>query len=502
MTDCHDQNGLDRRSVLKTIGTGSLAMVGTIGTSGVTAADESSSHYHNPVGPIGFGDVTVIQADDGTYYSYGTETPLDIIPIASSDDLANWGYIGPALESHPDWRNDDAGVWAPDINRYNGQYYLYYSYSTFGSNDNPGIGLATSDTPDGPFTDQGPVFRENDLGMTNCIDPDLNVVNGTPYMVWGSWYGIHGVELTQDGRDYVSGTTFHLAGDRREGGMVIRENGYYHLFYSTGLCCRGYDSTYEVEVGRSDSFFGPYYNQNGTDLRDLNEHHSGVSVLNGTDYFTGPGHNTAIQDEKGDWWMLYHIEATTDQEVRQMMIDRIQWENGWPVVACDGTPSTESPMPNSGTYDCANVSSSIGIGEGTYRITNVNSGELMEVAFAGTSNGDNVRQYSYTGHPCQQWEVTENNDGTFHFTNVNSGKLMEVTFAGTSNGDNVRQYADTGHSCQDWNVIDNGDGTYRIENANSGKVADVYGASTSDGANIIQWSWNGGANQRWTFDRI
>ncbi|AHG01587.1 glycoside hydrolase family 43 (plasmid) [Halostagnicola larsenii XH-48] len=355
---------MERRSVLKTIGASALGTAGAVATSGSAVADDSSTHYHNPVGPIGFGDVTVIQAGDGTYYAYGTETPEDIVPIATSDDLANWTYIDSAFDSYPDWRDDpDAGVWAPDINYYNGQYYLYYSYSTWGSQDNPGIGVAIADSPAGPFEDQGPVFRAEDLGMTNCIDSEFRVVDGTPYMVWGSFYGFYGVELTGDGMDYVPDTTFHLAGDNREGGMIIQENGYYYLFYSTGHCCEGYDSTYEVEVGRSESFFGPYYNQNGTDLRDLNEHHSGVAVLSGTEEFTGPGHNTAIQDANGDWWMLYHVEATENREDRTMMIDRIQWENDWPVVACDGTPSTQSPMPGTGSYDCSDVTSGIGISE-------------------------------------------------------------------------------------------------------------------------------------------
>ncbi|WP_408957115.1 family 43 glycosylhydrolase [Natrinema sp. 74] len=495
---------VERRSVLKAIGAGTLATAGAVATSGSAAADASSTHYHNPVGPIGFGDVSAIQADDGTYYAYGTETPNDIVPIATSDDLVNWTYIGSALDSYPDWRdNADAGVWAPDINYYNGQYYLYYSYSTWGSSNNPGIGVATADSPDGPFEDQGPVFRAADLGMTNCIDSEFRVVDGTPYLVWGSWYGIYGVELTSDGMEYVPGTTFHLAGDSREGGMIVRENGYYYLFYSTGHCCEGYDSTYEVEVGRSESFVGPYYNQNGTDLRDLNEHRSGVSVLHGTDEFTGPGHNTAIRDDAGDWWMLYHVEATTDQETRTMMIDRIQWENDWPVVACDGTPSTQSPMPGTGSYDCGNSTNTTGITEGTYTITNVNSGMLLEVATAGTSDGDTVRQYSDTGHPCQQWDVIETNGGgTVHLRNVHSGKLMEVAGGDTSGGASVQQYADTGHATQDWRIVDNGNGTYRIENANSGKVAEVSDASTAAGADVVQWAWHGGSNQRWLFDPV
>ncbi len=343
--------------MLKTIGSGAVAATGTVATSGAAAADESDEHYHNPVGPIGFGDVTVIQdqrEDSDTYYAYGTETPKDIVPIAQSEDLANWEYIAPALEEYPDWRDeDDAGVWAPDINYYDGKYHLYYSYSTWGSQNNPGIGLATADSPDGPFEDQGPVFRNEDLGMTNCIDGEFRVVDGTPYMVWGSWFGIHGVELTESADDYVEGTDFHLAGDKREGGMIVEENGYYYLFYSTGHCCDGYDSTYEVEVGRAEEFTGPYYNQDGTDLRDLNEHNSGVAVLSATDRFTGPGHNTAYRDENGDWWLFYHVEATAQREVRTMMVDRVQWDDDdWPVVACNGHPSAKSPMPGSGEFDC------------------------------------------------------------------------------------------------------------------------------------------------------
>ncbi|MCU4802702.1 family 43 glycosylhydrolase [Halobacteria archaeon HArc-gm2] len=535
---------LGRRSVLKSLGAGTLA-AGALGLSGAATADQSPDHYHNPVGPVGFGDVTAVQADDGTYYVYGTETPNDVVPIATSEDLVNWSYVGAALQSQPDWRNDpDAGVWAPDVTYYDGQYHLYYSYSTWGSQDNPGIGLATSPTPEGPFTDQGPVFRAEDLGMTNCIDSEFRVVDGTPYMVWGSWYGIHGVELTPDGRDYVPGTTFHLAGDMREGGMIVEANGYYYLFYSTGHCCEGADSTYAVEVGRSESFTGPYYNQNGTDLRELNEHHSGVSVLAGTDQFVGPGHNTAIQDDAGDWWLLYHVEATTDLEERQLMVDRIQWDaNDWPVVACDGTPSSQSPMPASGDYPCSVGSGSGGTGgssgsgggsgsdgdsgsddgsggggdsgsdggggsdgstgdgpieAGTYRITNGNSGKLLEVAFAGTADGDNVRQYGDTGHACQQWEVTENGDGTYTVVNAHSGKLLEVANADTSDGANVRQYADTGHACQRWSIEATADGQYRFVNAHSGQVAEVASAGTADGDDVQQWPDNGGDHQRWT----
>ncbi|WP_254765143.1 RICIN domain-containing protein [Natrinema marinum] len=64
--------------------------------------------------------------------------------------------------------------------------------------------------------------------------------------------------------------------------------------------------------------------------------------------------------------------------------------------------------------------------------------------------------------------------------------MLEVANANTSDGANGQQYADTGHPTQEWVVSDNGDGTYSLEAAHSGKVAEVYEASTADGANVIQ----------------
>jgi len=147
-------------------------------------------------------------------------------------------------------------------------------------------------------------------------------------------------------------------------------------------------------------------------------------------------------------------------------------------------------------------SGSASVAEGTYHVTNANSGKFLEVANAGTSDGDDVRQYADTGHPCQEWDVIDNGDGTYTFANANSGKLLEVANADTSDGANVRQWADTGHACQDWAVVDNGDGTVRLENANSGSVADVQDASTDDGATVLQWPWHGGSNQRWSLQQV
>lgn len=346
---------LSRRRLLRATGA-----VGASSVAGCLEAPASSdaAGYRNPVYEPLFPDPTVVRTDDA-FYAYGSHMDKteddreELVPILRSEDLVEWTKVGEVFDALPDWK-EGSSLWAPNVAVHDGQFHLFYSYSVWGSNQNPGIGLVTADDPEGPFTDHGPMFREADLGMTNCIDPYFTVVEGTPYMVWGSWFGIHAVEMTADGRDYVEGTDVHLAGNHREGALVLERDGYYYLFYSTGMCCEGLNSTYQVEVGRSESFTGPYFNQEGTDLRLLNEHNSGVAILEGNERFVGPGHGTAIRDDAGDWWLLYHAYDTREGGYvdgtwrRVLMLDRIRWdEDGWPVVA-DGTPSTESTPPEIG----------------------------------------------------------------------------------------------------------------------------------------------------------
>ncbi|OVE85807.1 hypothetical protein B2G88_03045 [Natronolimnobius baerhuensis] len=142
------------------------------------------------------------------------------------------------------------------------------------------------------------------------------------------------------------------------------------------------------------------------------------------------------------------------------------------------------------------------ISDGTYRITNVNSGNLLEVESAETEEGANVQQWSDTGCSCQHWHVSEEGDGIYTLENANSGHLLDVDALGTDEGDTLIQWSDTGGDNQRFVIEDVGGGEYRLENVNSGLVVDVYGGRTDDGDDVIQWSWSGDDNQRWTFEEV
>lgn len=123
-------------------------------------------------------DPTVIQAPDRMFYLYATED-IHNIPIYKSPDLVNWTFVGTAFTdaTRPTFE-PKAGLWAPDINHIDGKYVLYYAMSRWGGEHTCGIGCAVADSPAGPFTDQGKLFRSNEIGVQNSIDPFYIEENG------------------------------------------------------------------------------------------------------------------------------------------------------------------------------------------------------------------------------------------------------------------------------------------------------------------------------------
>ncbi|MDR0700017.1 MAG: family 43 glycosylhydrolase, partial [Tannerella sp.] len=298
----------------------------------LTGSDENDA-YSNPVVAQSLPDPTVIRADDGYFYLYATEN-IRNIPIYRSIDLVDWTFQGTAFTdaSRPTFE-PDGGLWAPDINFINGKYVLYYSMSVWGGEQTCGIGVATSDSPQGPFTDLGKLFRSSEIGVRNSIDPFYIEENGKKYLFWGSFHGIYYVELSDDGLalkypdnpqpQQVAGTAF-------EGTYIYKRGDYYYLFASVGSCCEGLNSTYQLVAGRSASLFGPYVNKQGNSMMS----NAYAPVVGFNNRFVGNGHcSEIVRDDAGSDWMLFHgWDVTNAANGRILLLNQIKWENGWPYV--------------------------------------------------------------------------------------------------------------------------------------------------------------------------
>lgn len=316
--------------------------------------------FQNPVFEPILADPSVVRdPQTGIFYAYGTEDNWGdgagnrVVPIVRSEDLTTWTIMGQAFASKPTWKTS-GNIWAPDVVYIDGKYVMYYSYSTWGD-PNPGIGIATSSQPGGPFTDSGKLFTSNEVDVPNSIDPHFFEEAGKRYLFWGSFsnasnQGTYVVDLSSDGLSVpnLNDKTKIAAGDF-EAVMIHKRGGYYYFFGSKGSCCEGVNSQYRVLIARSTALKGPYLDKEGNDIRERGR---GTLLLQGDDRFAGPGHNSRIiTDDEGIDWVLYHgIDrrqgtVSTGASRRALMLDKIVWQDGWPTIEGGAPSSTRRKGP-------------------------------------------------------------------------------------------------------------------------------------------------------------
>jgi arabinan endo-1,5-alpha-L-arabinosidase len=70
------------------------------------------------------------------------------------------------------------------------------------------------------------------------------------------------------------------------------------------------------------------------------------------DDWVGPGHNSVVSDDAGVDWIVYHAIDPARPLLRSgatrrpVLIDPIEWRDGWPVVHDDEGPSkARQPRP-------------------------------------------------------------------------------------------------------------------------------------------------------------
>ncbi|GAA1713703.1 arabinan endo-1,5-alpha-L-arabinosidase [Isoptericola hypogeus] len=265
----------------------------------------------------------------------------------SDDGGRTWEMVGTAWDASgdPAWVRDEIdGVenfWAPELVEHDGTWYLYYSASTFGSNDSA-IGLATAtmldpDDPDFGWTDRGMVIRSHaGEDHFNAIDPAVVTgADGNPWLFFGSfWGGIQMVPLEwPSGKVAPTGraaaepvtvaTRSGVPDPAIEAPYVVERDGWYYLFVSWDRCCSGVDSTYSVQVGRSRDVTGPYLDRDGVDMA-LG---GGSPVLASSGSMIGPGGQSL---SKG--WLGYHFYDGDDGGAHRLAIQRLAWQDGWPVA--------------------------------------------------------------------------------------------------------------------------------------------------------------------------
>src|SRR5947209_501837 len=259
------------------------------------AAQPSRATYTNPVLDADFPDPTVIRAPDGYYYGYATQTQRGgkwvNIQLAPFVDVGRPLLCGTGFVNIDSMAFDDPAT---------GKHLLYW-----GSGFEP---LKVQElAPDRLGFAPGTAPKE-------LLSPNP-VKDAFPVLIEGSW--------------------------------MIRHGGYYYLFYSGDNCC-GPKANYAVMVARSRSATGPFE----TLEQATGKAHS--IILEKRGHWIAPGHNSIVTDRAGGDWIVYHaVDSRRPRENpsdelntrRVMLIDPIEWRNGWPVIDGPSSGPRKAPTP-------------------------------------------------------------------------------------------------------------------------------------------------------------
>ncbi len=448
-----------------------------------TLSQTVSADFWDLSGDLMLHDPSIIK-ENNTWWAFGTgEVDKNGLRVLSSSNGTNWS-AAPTIFPQPLswWRqyvpDHTSAQWAPDIQYYNGRYWLYYSVSTFGGN-NSFIGLiSTESISSGNWRDDGLVIRSTYSDNYNAIDGDLVITpNGDPYLSFGSFWS--GIKLTRLDKNTMkpTGQLYSIAARPNdpehaiEAPNITYKNGYYYLFVSYDKCCKGTDSTYKIAYGRSANVTGPYVDKNGINM--LNGGGTIIESSNGR--WIGPGHQDVYNNI-----IVRHAYDGQNNGMPRLLINDLYWDTqGWP------------------TYD----KNAAGILTGSkYKLVNRASGKVAEVTGKSTADGADVVQWTDNGGTNQQWTITDLNNGNYKFVNANSGKALEVFEWSANNGGDIVQYSDLGGNNQQFSLVPLGNGYYRITNRHSGKSLDGYG--TSNGSDVLQYDYHGGTNQQWQLVKV
>ncbi len=303
------------------------------GIEGHRKADLGDGTFRNPIVPGDHPDPTILKDGEDYYMTFSSFLSYPGAIIWHSRDLVNWAPIGPALTK------PIGSVYAMDLVKHNGRYYIYIPAV---SKDGNAIFVIHADDIRGPWSD--PI----DLKVSGCIDPGHAVgEDGKRYLFFN---GVRRIRLSDDGLSTVGAleqvyTPWHYPADwvvemfAPEGPKVFRRHDWFYLVAAVGGTS-GPPTSHMVTVARSKSIHGPWENC---------PHNPVVHTRTADEPWWSRGHASIVEGPAGDWWMVYHGYENGFRTLgRQALLEPIEWtSDGW-FRAKGGTLASPLPKPRGG----------------------------------------------------------------------------------------------------------------------------------------------------------
>ena len=282
----------------------------------VSAAAVTYTYETEFTNPVASGADPFVLYDEGTYYLYATNDGSNGYIAYTSTDLVNWhtaGYVMRDEDAYLVNPGSYAGLWAPEVFRDGDTYYMVYTAQEH-------IGIATAESPLGPFKDKsGVLFEDKAIDGHLFRDDDGKIYL---YFVSTGVWNYNGYTTDARGGNNIWGGEFDLATlsfvekpklliqygegewNVNEGPEMIKNGGTYHLTYSK----YGYGSTsYSVCDATSTSPLGTFTKQGTVLITDDPSRSDPDNNLYGT------GHHSFTQMPDGSLAIVYHAHRSGKQ---------------------------------------------------------------------------------------------------------------------------------------------------------------------------------------------
>ena len=287
---------------------------GALGVEGQRKADQGNGTYLNPIMPGDHPDPSVLK--DGRDY-YMTFSSFDAYPglvVWHSRDLVNWEPVGPSLFKNV------GSVWAPDLIKHKGRYFIYF----------PGIGstyrsnyVIWADNIRGPWSD--PIdLKIGRIDPGHAVGPD-----GSRYLFLSGGYMVplaaDGLSVTADLKKVYDGWQYPddwvVEGFAQEGPKILKRGEYYYMVLAEGGTA-GPPTSHMVVAARSTSIEGPWENSPYNPI---------IRTTSAAERWWSKGHATLVEAADGTWYAIYHAYENGFYNLgRQTILEPVEWtKDGW-----------------------------------------------------------------------------------------------------------------------------------------------------------------------------
>lgn len=293
--------------------------------------------------PGDYPDPSVVRIGDTYWATATTSNWAPAFPLLESKDLIHWTLSGHVFPELPAWA--DYYFWAPEISFEDGKVYVYYSAHKKGGG--LCVAVASADSPEGPYTDHGPLMCQ----PAGSIDAfPVRDSNGKLYMIWKEDGNsikeptpIWAMEMNEERTALIGQKTELFRNDTPwesnlvEGVSMIRHGPYIYAFYAGAGCC-GRECSYAMGIARAKDLLGPW------------EKYEGNPQFESNSDWKCPGHGTPVEKD-GRYYLLYHGYHSLDNVYtgRQGLLKEFTFTpEGWiALVEDDGG----APAPPIRIYD-------------------------------------------------------------------------------------------------------------------------------------------------------